>query len=175
MNDIQRGLIEIRNASIDELDNVVDVVISAYEEFAEFIPNERWDRYVDNIKDIRTKLEEAEIVVVLQDRIIVASATFYPKHKREIGKSDLVWPNDWTAIRLVAVQPEKRMQGIGRMLMEECINRSRDQSAIAVGLHTTSLMSVAASMYEKMGFVRVPEFDLRTNPNLPALAYKLTI
>ena len=65
MNDIQRGLIEIRNASIDELDNVVDVVISAYEEFAEFIPNERWDRYVDNIKDIRTKLEEAEIVVVL--------------------------------------------------------------------------------------------------------------
>ena len=87
----------------------------------------------------------------------------------------MVWPNDWTAFRLVAVHPEKRMQAVGKILMDECINRSRDQSATAVGLHTTSLMSVAASMYEKMGFVRVPEFDLRTNPKLPALAYKLTI
>ena len=175
MTDVPRGIFEIRNASIDELDEVVDVVISAYLEYAEFIPDERWDRYVDNIKNIRAKLKEAEIVVVIQHRIIVGSATFYPKHKREIDKSDLVWPNDWTAIRLVAVHPEKRMQGIGKMLMDECITRSRDQSATAVGLHTTSLMSVAAAMYEKMGFVRVPEFDLRANPNLPALAYKLII
>ena len=37
MTDVPRGIFEIRNASIDELDEVVDVVLSAYIEYSEFI------------------------------------------------------------------------------------------------------------------------------------------
>ena len=82
--------------------------------------------------------------------------------------------DDWTAIRLVAVSPKGRGQGLARMLVEECIRRSREQAAAAVGLHTTSFMSVAAAMYERIGFVRVPEYDFHP-PEMTVSAYKLAL
>ena len=43
--------------------------------------------------------------------------------------------------------------------MDECLRRSRQLGAHTLGLHTTELMAVARGMYERMGFLRVPEYD----------------
>ena len=61
------------------------------------------------------------------------------------------------------------------MLVEECIRRSREQAAAAVGLHTTPLMSAAVTMYERIGFVRVPEFDFHPRPGITVMAYRLLL
>ena len=162
----------IRDAEPSELDEVGRVVLSAYEEYAAVLPKEAWADYSADILDMQSRLEESELLVASQDRRIVGAVTFYPTYKR---RESLVWPSDWTGIRLVAVGPESRKQGIGRMLVEECISRSRAQGAAAVGLHTTPMMTVAAAMYERIGFVRVPEFDSHPRSEWTVAAYKFPL
>ena len=162
----------IRDAELEELDQVAGVIASAYQEYAALMPPDAWAMYLENIRDVRSRLEESDLIVVLQKGAIVGAATFYPRHKR---RTSLAWPSDWTAIRLVAVSPKGRGQGLARMLVEECIRRSRKEAASAVGLHTTPLMTVAAAMYERMGFVRVPEFDFHPRPEMTVMAYKLLL
>lgn len=164
--------VTIRDAELDELDEAIRVVLSAYQEYATAMPPDAWAMYSENIRDARSRLEESDLILALQDGIITGSATFYPKDKRG---TNLVWPPHWTGIRLVAVRPESRGQGIGKALVEECIRRSREQGATAVGLHTTPLMSVAAAMYERMGFARVPEFDFHPRPEMTVKAYRLLL
>ena len=65
--------------------------------------------------------------------------------------------------------------GIGRLLMDECLRRSRLRAATTMGLHTTELMAVARGMYERMGFVRVPEYDFEPGPGIIVMAYRLDL
>ena len=162
----------IRDAELEELDQVAEVVASAYQEYAALMPPDAWAMYLESIRDVRSRIEESDLIVVLQDGAIVGAATFYPTRKR---RASLVWPADWTGIRLVAVSPQARGQGLAKMLIEECIRRSREEVASAVGLHTTPLMPVAAAMYERMGFVREPEFDFHPRPDMTVMAYKLLL
>jgi len=60
-------------------------------------------------------------------------------------------------------------------LMEECIRRCRKQGIATIGLHTTEMMDVARRMYEKMGFVRVPELDVHPGPGVVVMAYRLDL
>ena len=46
---------------------------------------------------------------------------------------------------------------------------------MAIGLHTTVQMEVARAMYERMGFVRSPEYDLTVAPPLVVMAYVLKL
>jgi ribosomal protein S18 acetylase RimI-like enzyme len=41
-----------------------------------------------------------------------------------------------------------------------CIERAREQHRDVVRLHSTAPMVIARAMYERLGFVRTPEFDL---------------
>jgi len=72
---------------------------------------------------------------------------------------------------VLGVLPEARGLGLGRSLVEHAIRRSRELSAVAVGLHTTEMMAVARAMYERMGFVRVPEYDFRPG-TMEVFAYR---
>jgi hypothetical protein len=42
-------------------------------------------------------------------------------------------------------------------------------------LHTTQLMAVARTMYERMGFTRVPEHDFSPVPGFHVMAYRLPL
>ena len=59
--------------------------------------------------------------------------------------------------------------------MDECLRRSRLRGARYLGLHTTELMAVARGMYERMGFVRAPEFDFQPGPGVNVMAYRLDL
>jgi len=165
------GQITIRNTEPHELDDVAHVILSSYEEYASRLPADAWEQYSANILDVRSRLGESELLVAVQDGSFVGSATFFLMGE---GRDGVIWPDDWTGIRLVAVKPENRGQGIGKLLMDECISRSREQGAAAVGLHTTPLMTVAAGMYERMGFVRATEFE-ELSPESTTMAYKLVL
>ena len=172
MNDEEPQSVLVRDAEASELDETGRVALSAYQEYADRLPPDAWTEYSANIVDVRSRLPESDLIVAVQGGRIVGAVTLFPTDRK---RASLVWPPDWTGIRLLAVAPESRGQGIGRMLMEECIRRSRQQGAEAVGLHTTPLMSVAAAMYERIGFVRVPEFDFHPRPRWTVKAYKLPL
>jgi GNAT superfamily N-acetyltransferase len=78
-------------------------------------------------------------------------------------------------VRLLAVAPEARGQGIGTALMKECIRRARGLGAGCLNLHTTDMMQVAMGMYERMGFVRAPDLDFHPDPGIAIKAYRLNL
>ena len=163
--------ITIRNTEIHELDQVARVILSAYAEYALNLSSDTWQQYSEDILDVHSRMSEADLIVAVRGSEFIGSATFFPMGE---NRECVTWPDDWTGIRLVGVIPSYRGQGIARMLMEECILRSRRQGAIAVGLHTTPLMTIAAKLYENMGFVRAYEHE---NPSSESttMAYKLTL
>ena len=158
-----------RIAESHEHSAVARVILHSYAEFGPLLPPDAWERYSQNILDVRSRMTESELLIAVENGEIVGSATFYPAR---LMRTQSGWPREWTGVRLIAVLPERRGRGIGKALVEECIRRSRDQNAAAFALHTTPYMTLAQGMYEGMGFVRVPEYDFHPRPDLTVMAYK---
>ena len=163
--------LSIRDARQDELDAISQVLLSAYHEYALRYTRKEWEGYSRNIADVRSRTGSGELIVAdLQGRI-VGAVTFYP-----IGsKSGDPWPQGWAGIRLLAVDADARGIGAGRALMEECVRRCRERGIDALALHTSEFMAVAKGMYERMGFVRRPEFDYHPRPDYVIMAYCLDV
>jgi ribosomal protein S18 acetylase RimI-like enzyme len=69
------------------------------------------------------------------------------------GASDSrLFQPEWASLRMLAVSPQHRGQGIGRQLSLECVRRAKQDKAEVVGLHTSELMVAARRMYERLGF-----------------------
>ena len=85
------------------------------------------------------------------------------------------WPQGWAGILRLAVPPGSRGQGIGRALVEECLVRARRLRVKTVALHSTEWMTVARGMYERMGFVRAPDFDFVPRPGVVGMGYRLDV
>lgn len=63
-------------------------------------------------------------------------------------------------IRLLAVHPKARGNGIAKQLIKHSMTYSSALGAKAVYLHTTDMMADAIRLYEKIGFVRDANYEL---------------
>jgi ribosomal protein S18 acetylase RimI-like enzyme len=82
-----------------------------------------------------------------------------------------IFPDDWSVIRMLVVDPAARGGGIGRALVAAALEQSRRVEAPAVGLHTSPIMATALRLYESIGFVR--EHDLPSIRGVPYARYVL--
>ncbi len=57
----------------------------------------------------------------------------------------------------MAVSPASQGLGISRLLMNACIEFARDQQAAEIFLITNDILRPAMALYEKSGFVRMPQ------------------
>jgi GNAT superfamily N-acetyltransferase len=162
----------IRNARSDELDEVSLLLKDAYQQYENFIRPEAWKSYLEDIMDVRSRLGESDLIVAEVNHRLVGSVTLYLDTSHSMPE---VWPRGWAVVRLLAVHPEYRGQGISRALMEECIRRCRQAKVAAIGLHTTEVMDIARQMYERTGFVRVPESDFHPVPGVTVMAYSFQL
>ena len=162
--------LQIRNARPEELDTVSQLLKEAYQQYASSIPPEVWQSYLQDVMDVRSRLNDAELIVAGLNGQLAGAVTLFLRASDSIEEG---WPKNWAGIRLLAVHPDYRNRGIGRALMEECLRRSRARGIHTVGLHTSTIMAIARRMYERMGFVRVPEFDFHPRPGVTVMAYRL--
>lgn len=125
---------------------VNELALSAFEQYSgEY---EDWDGFRNKISQMSKLAESAELIVAEMGSEIVGAVGYVGPNK---SKAEFFKP-DWAIIRMLVVSPEARRKGIGRALTEICLNRAeRDQSEI-LALHTSKIMSVALSMYMKIGF-----------------------
>ena len=61
--------------------------------------------------------------------------------------------------RLLAVSPEARGHGLGKLLSSACIDKARSGPQSQLIIHTTNSMQVAWKMYDKLGFKRSQDLD----------------
>jgi GNAT superfamily N-acetyltransferase len=82
---------------------------------------------------------------------------------------------DESGIRMLAVLPAAQGRGVGRALVDACIDRTRQLGHTALMLHTTPWMHAAHRVYKNAGFQRWPERDWTPVPEVPLLAYRLPL
>jgi len=166
--------LQLRDAREVDRKAIQAVTLSAYEQYA--LPlNGMWELYRANILSTLADVKPAAQIVAETNDGIVATVLLYPAgtqfHTPDGTSMTLLLPE----IRLLAVTPRARGQGIATALVQECIHRARQSGAAAITLHTTDMMDVAMRMYERMGFVHESEFDFVPAPGYVAKGFRLDL
>lgn len=170
--------ISVRVAAEQDVEPARGVLRAAYSEYESAFPAANWVTYLQDILDLEGRADASELVVAELDERVVGCVSYFPPGSKASYPSDAFserWPTDWGAFRLLAVDPAVRGRGIGRCLTDACLERARRGGAPALGLHTTAPMAVARSMYERMGFERVPRYDFRPGPTVLVEAYRILL
>lgn len=163
----------IRDAREGDRDAIRTVTLSAYQEYADLMPPEHWEGYRQSMLETLDEEGPAEKIVAEQDGKIVGSVLLYPAGAAAYGQEGSAAGQP--EMRLLAVTPEARGQGVAGALIEECARRARQAGAAALTLHTTEMMQVALQMYERRGFMRVPELDFHPAPGVVVKGYSLPL
>ena len=156
----------VRDARAGERAAILALTLAAYEQYAAALPEGWWPQYRQNIAGAFAVGAPGELIVAELAGALLGSVLYFP-----LGSRDTPWP----ALRLLAVSPEARGHGIGRVLMDECVRRARTSGAPTLGLHTMEVMAVARRLYERMGFVRVPEDDFHPVGGILVMGYRLDL
>ena len=155
----------IRHARSSELDEIAGLFAPALAPYRGGVQDWILHAYLAELVDVRPRFEDAEVLVAERDGRIVGTIAFYPDVRLE-GWSNL--PAGWAGFRALAVPPRMRGAGIGQALVRRCIERTRDVGAETLGIHTISLLTDAVRLYQRLGFVRCPEFDLQAADVFPS-------
>ena len=165
----------IRDARVRDRADVEAVTLSAYEQYAVAMLPALWVRYRENIVATLAAAPPGTQIVAEEDGRIVGSVLLYPAGAKlgppGAGSMTLALPE----VRLLAVAPSARGQGLGNLLMEECVRRARESGAAALTLHTTDMMRAAMRLYERLGFRRMPELDFEPAPGVTVKGFRLDL
>jgi len=78
-------------------------------------------------------------------------------------------------MRMLAVDPVRQRRGVGRALTQACLDRAREAGRGRLVLHTGAWMPAAIRLYERIGFVRLPEVDFTPAPGIDLIGYAFNL
>ncbi|WP_050183917.1 GNAT family N-acetyltransferase [Domibacillus robiginosus] len=167
-------MVQVRKALSDEIEMVREQRLQAYEEYAQSIPEGHWDVLRKAIMSDADEQTGVELLVAELDGKIAGSVVLFPaKSDAYKGLSDMM---DYPEIRMLAVTPQSRHKGVAEALIKECFYQAKSKGSRYIGLHTADFMKSAMRLYERMGFVRMPEFDFEpAGDGIIVKAYRLAI
>lgn len=162
---------EIREARRDEFDAAGRVTQAAWREFAR--PDDPvWDDYFALLGDASARAARALVLVAVEDGAVVGTATV--ELEQTIEDNGFLQPGQ-ASFRMLAVDPAWRGRGIGRRLVEACIERARAAGKTVATLHTADEMAAATALYRSLGFARDPGADTTVAPDVTLNAYRLPL
>lgn len=161
--------LEIRPARADELKAVGELTLDAYVSgrvLAEDVG------YAGELLDAARRAELAELLVAVDGSgallgtvTVVRPGTEFAEVSRE-GELEF---------RMLGVHPSATGRGVGEALTRAVIDRARQLAAVRVVLCSMSTMTRAHRLYERLGFVRLPERDWEPHPDVLLIAYGLDL
>ena len=162
--------LEVRDADASEDTLIEEVTQAAYEEYATIMPEPFWEVYWLHVLATLKEKGPVERLVAVDISGIVGSVLLYPPlaNAYDGGEVDTPVPE----VRLLAVLPRVRGQGVGTALMDECVRHASRMGATQLGLHTMEVMQAAVHMYERMGFVHMPALDFRPSEGILVKGYR---
>jgi len=169
--------LNIRNATPQEFKIVGELMVKVYsqlEGFPKEIDQPEYYKMLLNVGNL-TKKENTELLVAITDKNKIVGAVVYFSDLKHYGSGGTVKEiENASGFRLLAVAPEERGQGIGKLLSNECINRAKKRKQKQLFIHSTQSMKIAWGMYEKLGFIRHSAIDF-IQGELPVFGFKLNL
>lgn len=158
------GKLLIRDAREDEREELRAVALSAYEEYALALPEDRWTAYRDSIAASVDGDGPAARLVAELDGAVVGSALLFLSSAEAYGRPEL--GIEGPIVRLLAVKPSARGRGVASALIRESLRRASLLGADSLHLHTSDMMASAVRLYERLGFERAHDKDLMNGDTL---------
>ena len=88
-------------------------------QFKEALTPENWSKMQATLANVSNTAHIASLIVAEENNHIIGSIAYYAP-----GKSKpKIFPVEWSSIRLLAVTPAHQRKGIGKLLVQECIQR----------------------------------------------------
>lgn len=129
------------------------------------------DPYLRVLEDAAGRARDSVVLVAAQNRTVVGTVTWCPpssSHREVAGPGE-------GEFRSLGVTRAARGCGVGEMLVRECIHRARTEELSALAISTAASMSAAHRLYERLGFVRIPDKDWSPVRDVCLLAYRLDL
>ncbi len=143
----------VRPATREDFPAIADLTVAAYRG-----DGQTWEGhgYEPTLRDVQTRAEAGDLLICVGEReeglgavLLVMAGTLYSELSRE-GEAEF---------RMLAVRPDAQGRGVGRMLAQACLDQARARGCKAVVICVRDFATDAKRLYERMGFVRVPELD----------------
>lgn len=159
----------VRPARPDELARAGEIAVAAY--LADGWLKED-DPYRDHLDDTVRRADEAELLVAADpdDRVIGTVTVCLAG----TPWSEICRPGE-VEFRMLAVDPAATGRGAGTALVAAVVQRARDLGARRVVLCSVEGMRAAHRIYERMGFVRMPDRDWSPDGKMLLMAYGLQL
>jgi ribosomal protein S18 acetylase RimI-like enzyme len=161
-------MITVRPAHTSELAAVGDLTVAGYAADGLLLED---DPYADHLRDAVSRAREAELYVAVADGQLAGTVTYCPQGS---PWSEVARPGEGE-FRMLAVSPAFRRRGIAQALVGLCIERSRELGYEAVLLCSLDAQRAAHRIYERLGFVRLPERDWSPYDGVDLRAFRLDL
>lgn len=100
----------------------------------------------------------SDVLVAERDGRVVGTVTY-------VRPGDEEWEHQPGAgdcgFRVLAVDPEAEGSGVGAAMIDHLVERARDEGCHRMAITSMEFMGRAHGMYERRGFVRRPDLDVR--------------
>jgi ribosomal protein S18 acetylase RimI-like enzyme len=136
----------LRDFRQSDVAHVDRVALTAFAEFRSAYSD--WSAMSAAVSATSALASVGELIVAELDGALVGAVAYIAPGRPKPDFFDASWP----IVRMLVVDPDFRGRGVGRALLEECLNRARRDGSAVLGLHTSPIMTTALSMYRKMGF-----------------------
>jgi GNAT superfamily N-acetyltransferase len=167
----------IRNASPNEFETIGKLLVQVYSQLEGFPKESEQPNYykmLANIGELTTK-PETQLLVAIADDDKIAGAVVYFSDMQYYGSGGTATrEQNASGFRLLAVDPSIRGQGIGKLLVMDCIGKAKDKNHRQVIIHSTKAMETAWKMYENLGFKRSEDLDF-IQGELPVFGFRLLL
>jgi len=127
------------------------VALAAFDQFK--LHYSDWPAMAAGVGRTAALADNGEMVVAELADSIVGAVVYVPPGRPK----PVFFEPGWAIIRMLVVDPGHRRLGVARALTEDCLRRAERDRSPAIALHTSPIMTVALSMYARMGFERLRE------------------
>lgn len=163
-------MLRVREATVADAVPAGRIVLEAYRSLPGYEPE---PEYEIELADVAARLPPvADVLVAEEAGRLLGCVTYVPGPESPMAES--MEPGE-AGIRMLGVDAAARGRGVGRLLVEACIDQARSQGRSAMFLHSTSYMHGAHRIYGRLGFERVPERDWLPFPGLTLYAFRLPL
>ena len=164
----------IRPALEEEYEAVGALTVAGYDADGYLLyPDGSYDHgYAGWLADAASRAQKSTLLVAIEDDELLGTVTWCP-----YGSADaqLAKEPHQGEFRTLSIAPEARGRGIGRALVEHCLELARAAGLTEVLLFSLDDMVPAHRLYTRLGFVRRPDLDWTPEPDVNLWAFSLTL